>query len=184
MPDAPARSETAAEKNSETRFHISFSADLRLQTRQVQIVRNCADKILPDLPLLLGKLPVWMAKRDWILGLRLTGKAEIRKINQRWRQHDRTTNVLAFFSPPPPSGWPRGLVAPLGDIVLSVPQLAQEARQLGLSFADRAAHLMTHGALHLLGYTHDSPVPARLMERAETFILTKRGFSNPWQCIP
>ena len=75
------------------------------------------------------------------------GDRRMRTLNRRYRRKDRSTDVLAF----PGSG--RGL---LGDIVISVPYAARQARQRREPAAREIDRLLLHGFLHLCGYDHET----------------------------
>ena len=83
--------------------------------------------------------------------------AYIQKINKKFRDIDRATDVLSF--PMYEAGeWENegdfGPI-PLGDIVISLERTAEQAEELGHSFLREAAFLAIHSALHLLGYDHE-----------------------------
>ena len=88
----------------------------------------------------------------------LTGDAELRRLNRDFRGRDYPTDVLSF---PASSvglqacGRPRSSPAePLGDIAISLPRAAAQARRQGHPLEDEIGILMLHGLLHLLGYDH------------------------------
>ncbi len=74
--------------------------------------------------------------------------ARMRTLNRRYRGKDRSTDVLAF-----PAGQVSGF---LGDIVISVPYAAREARRRADSRAREIDRLLVHGFLHLMGYDHET----------------------------
>lgn len=78
------------------------------------------------------------------------GDRRIRTLNRRYRRQDRATDVLAF---PAPASGPGGL---LGDIVISLPYAARQARRRGEPLAAELDRLLLHGYLHLLGYDHET----------------------------
>ena len=45
---------------------------------------------------------------------------------------------------------------------------------------DHLAHLVVHGTLHLLGYTHDAEADAARMEALETRVLAGLGIADPY----
>ncbi len=73
----------------------------------------------------------------------------MRSLNRRYRGKDRSTDVLAF----PAGDAGRGL---LGDIVISVPFAAREARRRDEPAARELDRLLLHGFLHLMGYDHET----------------------------
>ena len=82
----------------------------------------------------------------------LAGDAALRRLNRTFRGKDVTTDVLSF----PSSGetLPDG-TRPLGEIVISVPQAARQAKAAGRALAKELRVLVIHGYLHLLGYDHE-----------------------------
>jgi probable rRNA maturation factor len=77
----------------------------------------------------------------------LTGDAEMRRLNRRFRRKDRTTDVLSF---------PDGADGRGGDIAISAATAARNARRLGHTPAQEIKALILHGLLHLAGYDHAS----------------------------
>ena len=75
------------------------------------------------------------------------GDRRMRTLNCRYRRKDRPTDVLAF----PGSGG--GL---LGDIVISVPYAARQARRRREPADREIDRLLLHGFLHLCGYDHET----------------------------
>ncbi len=123
--------------------------------------------------------------REGEVSLLLANDARIRSLNAAYRQKDRPTNVLSFpgidlESGRAPNGRPPGMV-PLGDVAIAFERAADEAASLGKPLADHFAHLLVHGALHLLGYDHGDETEAAVMEGLEAEILKKLGFAAPYQ---
>ncbi len=117
---------------------------------------------------------------DRELGVRVVGPAESRRLNQRYRGKDRPTNVLSF-----PVGEPFPAAAdgprPLGDLVICAQIVRDEARTQGKDLRAHWAHLVVHGALHLIGYDHEREPDSRRMERREIAVLRRLGFANPYR---
>ncbi|MBW4049877.1 MAG: rRNA maturation RNase YbeY [Proteobacteria bacterium] len=115
------------------------------------------------------------------LGVRVVGSAESRRLNARYRGKDKPTNVLSFAPAPLPAGAPAaGDVRPLGDLVICAQVVRSEAREQRKPLAAHWAHLVVHGALHLIGYDHEREAEAKRMERREIAVLRRLGFSNPY----
>lgn len=114
------------------------------------------------------------------LSLRLTGPAEARRLNARYRHRDYATNVLSFPCDLPPAG--ADIKAPrwLGDIVICAAVVARESREQGKMPAAHWAHMVVHGCLHLLGHDHLKAREAARMEALETQILARLGFPDPY----
>ncbi len=71
----------------------------------------------------------------------------MRTLNRRYRRKDRATDVLAF---------PGAAAGLLGDIVISVPYAARQARRRRERAAREIDRLLLHGFLHLCGYDHET----------------------------
>jgi rRNA maturation RNase YbeY len=77
----------------------------------------------------------------------------MRSLNRQYRGKDRTTDVLSF---PLREGRFSGIQSHiLGDIVLSLPTAARQAKEAGESYRAEIGRLLVHGYLHLLGYDHE-----------------------------
>jgi rRNA maturation RNase YbeY len=74
----------------------------------------------------------------------------MRRLNRRYRRKNTSTDVLAF-----PAGGPDGGGPLLGDIVVSIPFAARQARRRAEPLAREVDRLLVHGFLHLLGYDHE-----------------------------
>ena len=68
----------------------------------------------------------------------------------------------------------------LGDIVLCAPVLKAEAKAQRKTISAHCAHLLVHGALHLLGYDHEQDAEALNMETLERQLLAELGFPDPY----
>lgn len=82
------------------------------------------------------------------MALVLGGDAAVRKLNARYRGKDKPTDVLSF----PGAGGDEGL----GDVIISVPTAAANARRFGRTLLQELDVLALHGFLHVLGYDHET----------------------------
>ena len=114
--------------------------------------------------------------------VRVVDERESRELNQRSRQMDKPTNVLAF--PAAVRGncpaFRRDREGRSGDLAICGTVVEREAREQGKTPAGHWGHLLVHGTLHLLGYDHRTPAEAREMESLEVRILADRGFADPY----
>ena len=102
------------------------------------------------------------------LGILFVGDQRMRGFNRQYRGKDRTTDVLAFAM----REAPYFSAHLLGDVVISVPTAARQARQGQRSLDEELTVLLVHGILHLCGYDHErSEKEARRMHRRERMIL-------------
>ena len=94
------------------------------------------------------------------------GDKAMRSLNRKYRGKDRTTDVLSF----PRREGRFSTIQPhvLGDIVISLPTAARQAKAAGDPCAVEIDRLLVHGYLHLLGYDHEkSRAEAGRMELRE-----------------
>lgn len=110
------------------------------------------------------------------VSLLLCDDAFIRALNARWRGQDKPTNVLSFPAADDPATTPI-----LGDIAIAFETLAREAEDEGKSLRAHYVHLLVHGALHLVGYDHQSDAEAEVMERLERACLAGLGIDDPYR---
>ena len=123
------------------------------------------------------------------LGVRLADDAELRRLNHRYRGRDAPTNVLSFAaSDATPGHLPAlpedGAPLALGDIVLALETVLDEAGVQGKPVADHVGHLVVHGVLHLVGYDHECDADANIMEGLETAVLAGLGIADPYAPTP
>ncbi|HEX9021033.1 MAG TPA: rRNA maturation RNase YbeY [Nitrospirota bacterium] len=120
----------------------------------------------------LGTLLRSIGLPDAELSILFIGDRAMRALNRRYRDQDKTTDVLSFslregrFTHIQPDM--------LGDIVISVPAAARQARGGGQSLAAELDRLLVHGLAHLLGYDHErGREEARRMKRKEHQLLKR-----------
>lgn len=116
----------------------------------------------------------FVSKDNLELTVRIVDQDEMRSLNREFRKQDKPTNVLSFpFDDPP--GVKTTL---LGDILICAPVVEREAKDYGVDFNERWAHMLVHGILHLCGYDHIQTNEAKEMADLELRILEKLGFCN------
>lgn len=109
--------------------------------------------------------------------IRVVEPDESQQLNNQYRGKDKPTNVLSFpFEVPP--GVELNL---LGDLVICKSVVEYEADQQNKSLDAHWAHMVVHGALHLLGYDHIEDSEAEEMESLEREIIQKLGFDDPYK---
>lgn len=120
----------------------------------------------------------------------LTDNAGIHEINKEYRQIDRPTDVLSFpmVDYLEPSNFdhvedaiesyfnPETGELLLGDIIISVDKVEEQAKSYGHSLERELAFLVVHSMLHLCGYDHMEEAERIEMERRQGEILTEKGY--------
>ena len=118
---------------------------------------------------------------DCEIGIACVDNDESHKLNLEYRGKDKPTNVLSF-----PSDLPDEMAQildtfPIGDLVICIPVVLQEAIEQEKTSIEHFTHMLVHGTLHLIGYDHEtSDEDAEEMEALEIEILKKLGFDNPY----
>ena len=116
-------------------------------------------------------------KKPFELTIRLVDSSESQQLNSQYRGHDKPTNVLSF-----PFEVPEGIELDLlGDLVICVDIVEQEALEQQKALHAHWAHMVIHGCLHLLGFDHIDDNEADEMEALETTIITTFGFPEPYK---
>lgn len=106
----------------------------------------------------------------------ITSNEKVQALNKQFRQVDAPTDVLSFTADIPPV--PVEEEPPyLGDLVIAYPYAKNQAKQAGHDLHDSLDLLVVHGALHLLGYDHDTPENRREMWQAQEQALKSLGLS-------
>ncbi len=118
---------------------------------------------------------------EFELAVRVVDEPEGRDLNRQFRDQDRATNVLSFPVIDDPSmNIPDADARALGDIVICGPLVEREAAEQHKDPASHWGHLLVHGALHLLGYDHETEAEAVQMENLERELLAARGIDDPY----
>ncbi len=85
----------------------------------------------------------------------IVGDRKMKGLNKKYRNLDKTTNVLSFpIAEGQPSVLPSDALR-LGDVVISYPQVIREASEEEVMVDDKIDELVKHGTMHLLGLHHE-----------------------------
>jgi probable rRNA maturation factor len=114
------------------------------------------------------------------VSVRIVDEEEGGKLNERYRDKSGPTNVLSFPAETGVAELPPDMPRLLGDIVICAPVVAREAVAQGKPLDAHWAHMLVHGALHLLGFDHLDREQAEHMESAEKQILAQYGVTDPY----
>lgn len=126
------------------------------------------------------------------VNLTLTDNEGIHAINREYRQIDRPTDVLSFpmlsYEQAGDFGFlkeereedfnPDTGEALLGDIIISVDKVLEQAESYGHSPRREFAFLLVHSMLHLFGYDHIEETDAAVMEPKQRQILEAMKISR------
>lgn len=125
------------------------------------------------------------------VNLLLTGNQEIHEMNLEYREIDRPTDVLSFpmteyeipgdFSDvedQPDCFEPDSGELMLGDIVISVDKVLEQAKEYGHSVKREFAFLIVHSMLHLTGYDHIQEEDCKIMEEKQSQMMEVLAISR------
>lgn len=107
----------------------------------------------------------------------LTNPENIRKMNKEYRNIDKETDVLSF-----PMFEKEEITCMLekethlvedvlGDIVISIARVEEQASEYGHSFQRELAYMLVHGFYHLMGYDHIEEKDKIIMRPKEEKVL-------------
>ena len=114
------------------------------------------------------------------INLIITDETQVQQLNSQFRGINAPTDVLSFENMPDPDFSqidPSG-DAYLGDIVIAYPVAQKQAQAHGHTTLDEIILLAVHGALHLLGFDHDTPENKHQMWAVQQQIMTQLGLSH------
>lgn len=154
-------------------IEVNYNAISELPEEE-KLIRNVVEKVLLEENVIC----------DVDVYITLTNNEEIHKINKEYREVDRPTDVLSF-----PMYEREDIIKLkeesndevekiLGDIIVSIEKVKEQADEYGHSFERELAYLVTHGMLHLLGYDHIIEDEQKIMRQREEEILGMLNISR------
>ncbi len=161
---------------------IEYEAEKKLKLPYEEIIRDVVNESLD-----YEKCPY-----EAEVSVILTDNAAIREINRDHRGIDAPTDVLSFpmvdYEAPADFDHVEESVEDyfnpetgelmLGDIVISVDKVEEQAEKYGHSQTRELAFLVAHSMLHLCGYDHMEDGERLLMEARQNEILERRGYTR------
>lgn len=132
---------------------------------------------------MLRKAASACTQMDVEISLSFVSLEEIHALNRDYRGVDRPTDVLSF----PMYGSIEELEAagrqapesvPLGDVVICMDKIREQAEEFGHSEERETVYLFTHSVLHLLGYDHETEEDKREMRKREEEVMKELGISR------
>jgi probable rRNA maturation factor len=85
----------------------------------------------------------------------IVGDRKMRELSRKYKGEDKTRNILSFSQTEGAAIKNPKNVLRLGDIVLSFPQVINDAVRDEMLVDDKVDELIEHGLLHLLGVNHE-----------------------------
>ena len=142
--------------------------DVEQEPKYEYIVKSVFDKCFEEENIQDSKLYITVT---------FTNPENIQKINQKYRNIDRATDVLSF-----PMFEKEELEEKiktkdflyediLGDIIISLEKVEEQAKEYGHSFERELSYMLVHGFYHLMGYDHIEEEDKKQMRKKEEKIL-------------
>lgn len=118
------------------------------------------------------------------ISITLTNPKNIRKINKDYRNIDKETDVLSF--PMFEKDEIDAIIESkeyeiddvLGDIIISIDRVKEQAIEYGHSFKRELAYMVVHGFYHLMGYDHIKEEDKEEMRPKEEKILQELNITR------
>ena len=109
----------------------------------------------------------------------LTTSKNIREYNKKYRNIDKETDVLSFpmFEKEELDKKTKNKdfknLDILGDMIISIPKVEEQAKEYGHSFERELAYMVVHSFYHLMGYDHMIEEDKSVMRAKEENVLNK-----------
>ena len=160
-------------KNMKSNFTYALPEKIRPQEKD-KVCIYIQDSLHKNKILKLKDCKLWLStifKKNSSITIRIVDSKESASLNYKYRDIKKPTNILSFILSEDPL---------IGDIIFCHPVIKNEASNQNKKIQSHYAHLLIHGYLHLLGYSHDKKFDADKMEKKEIQILKRFGFQNPY----
>jgi len=117
-----------------------------------------------------------LTDKNLYINIILTNPENIRRINNEYRKIDKETDVLSFpmFEKDELINIEKSVVTDvLGDIVISIERVKEQANEYGHSFERELSYMVVHGFYHLMGFDHMNDQEKKEMRQKEENVLQK-----------
>ena len=115
----------------------------------------------------------------------LTNPENIQTLNKQYRNIDKPTDVLSFpmfekneLQELLKNSTNVNMQDILGDIIISIPKVKEQAVEYGHSFERELAYMLVHGFYHLMGYDHIEEEDKIQMRKKEENVLSKLNITR------
>ncbi len=122
--------------------------------------------------------------KNLYISIILTTPENIRKYNNEYRKIDKETDVLSFpmFEKEDIEKVVNDINSQIkdviGDIIISIPKVQEQAIEYGHSFERELAYMLVHGFYHLMGYDHIVDTDKQEMRKKEEEMLNTLNYTR------
>lgn len=116
-----------------------------------------------------------LQNKNLYINIILTNPKNIKETNKKYRNIDKETDVLSFpmFEKEEIQNVEDNIPEVLGDIVISIERVKEQAKEYEHSFERELAYMVVHGFYHLMGYDHMAEEEKIQMRQKEENVLEK-----------
>lgn len=109
----------------------------------------------------------FLYNKNILISIAGVNKKEIKKLNKIYRHQDKITDILSFGEYKNTADLKKEKKSDifLGELVICYDDTRNYARKNGINFKEELAGVISHGALHLLGFSH-GPKMLKIQEEA------------------
>lgn len=158
-------------------FNIEY-LDVKEKSEYESIISKVLDKCFE-----VEHLP----KDKLLVSVTLTNPENIKNINNEYRKIDKSTDVLSFpmFEKEEIEkmvklqNWEYTDI--LGDMVISIEQVENQAKDFGHSFERELSYMVVHSFYHLMGYDHIKEEDKEKMRPKEEYVLNELGITRRFE---
>lgn len=154
---------------------------------KMRIIVNDETQISSELMETLKKAASACIDMDVEISLSFVSLDEIHELNRDYRGVDRPTDVLSFpmYESIEELEETAELMVdeeiPLGDVVICMDKIREQAAEFGHSEERETVYLFTHSVLHLLGYDHMTDEDKKEMRTREEEVMAKLDLAREVQ---
>ena len=117
-------------------------------------------------------------KKQGMVSVVIVGDKKMLQLNHEYRGKERVTDILSFGVDHRKNSMmisQEKADIQLGDLVLCLPQIHRQAKQIGRTLRAEFSLMIVHGTLHLLGFDHETVKDEEYMFCLQQDILMKMG---------
>ncbi len=153
------------------KINIDFFSESKKWPRRIPKIKKIAQKTL-------NKMNIYF-QDSYIVNLNLifTEKKRIKKLNKKYKNIFKDTDVLTFVSKITNKKLGKFLYC---DIFFSIDTIEKFIKSNNITIYDHFNHLLIHSVLHINGYDHKNLLQYNKMKKEEIKILKYFNIQNPY----
>tara|TARA_B100000029_G_scaffold516285_1_gene628398 strand:+ start:4601 stop:5074 length:474 start_codon:yes stop_codon:yes gene_type:complete len=151
---------------------INFFVKSNNWSRRINRVKKIANQVMKQKNYLNFNKNI-----NYHLNIILINDVKMKKLNLKFKQTNKTTDVLTFVSSIEDRNFKQNKFC---DIFLSAETIKLDSSINKINFYNHFTHLLIHSLLHINGYMHKKIKDFIKMQKIEIKILNKMGIKNPY----